>query len=65
MRTLLLLPLATLFAGFALVSCANDKEPERKAVPPPSAHDTKPWNNEGPSGGGATFGALPQNRYRR
>jgi len=65
MRAQFLLPLTVALAGFALVSCPDNKEPVRKAVPPTSANSPQPWNNEGPSGGGATFGALPQNKYRR
>lgn len=61
--TSLLLATAALI-GAALVSCA-DKEPERKAVPPTTTKSKIPWNSEGPSGAGAQFGALPQNKYRR
>lgn len=61
--TILLLAAATL--GLPLVSCVNDKEPVRKAVPPTSTKSKIPWNSEGPTGAGAQFGAMPQNKYRR
>jgi len=64
MRPTRLLLIATALLGVALASCA-DKEPERVAVPPTSPNSKIPWNSVGPSGAGAQFNAMPQNKYRR
>lgn len=64
MRGILKLTTVAVLALAALPSCV-DSEPVRKPVPPVSENSKLPWNSQGPSGGGAQFGALPQNQYRR
>ena len=59
-----MLMIAAVLALGTLPSCVNS-EPVRKPVPPVSENSKIPWNSQGPSGGGAQFGALPQNQYRR
>jgi hypothetical protein len=65
MRATLLLLATTAFITAPLVSCIHKDPEERTAVPPPSENTSIPWNSQGPSGGGAQFGAMPQNKYRR
>jgi len=54
---------AAIFAGFSLVSCAN--EAEKKPVGPVSDTSRIPWNTPVPGQGQGQFGMMPQNQYRR
>ncbi|MBN8456830.1 MAG: hypothetical protein J0M04_03225 [Verrucomicrobia bacterium] len=65
MRATLLLLASTAFITAPLVSCVHKDPEDRQGVPPPSANSKIPWNSQGPSGGGAQFGMMPQNKYRR
>lgn len=65
MRTTFLLLTTAALLGGPLVSCVHKDPEDRTGVPPTSEKSKIPWNSEGPSGAGAQFGAMPQNKYRR